>query len=77
MPPVALVNLLDLSRRPKTCPTGRCLPYTDPLLAPSHGTALLEWHLPDGKVVRLLEGNYLCPRCRNKTLRFFRAGFWD
>lgn len=74
---IELVNLLDLSRRPKTCPTGRYLPYTDPLLAPSQAATLLEWRLPDGTVLRLLEGNYLCPRCRNKTLRFSRAGFWD
>lgn len=70
---VVQVNLLGKTRRCPTCGTTRVTPYDDPSLSISRGSHVVaEWNMQEqlGRVLRLTDGKYKCPRCRRPTLLF-------
>jgi hypothetical protein len=74
----APVNVMDMAAGAHGCASNDLTRYDDPSLAPARpGPAVTYWRLPDGRVMTIYEGGYVCPRCGRPTLRFTRAGNWD
>ena len=76
------INLLGNAVRCPSCSRDALKTYDDPSLAGSAGEKVVfGWTLPGDdshrRSVRLTDGTYLCPTCRQPTLTFSDEGFWD
>lgn len=62
------------------CDSPDIVPYDSPELQPTPGTGrVADWNEEEriGRVVRLNDGPYLCPKCGESGLTFRLVGFFD
>jgi len=73
------VNLLGDAVKCPSCSRDALKTYDDPSLAGRAGEKVVfGWALPGGgRSLQLTDGTYVCPTCRQPTLVFSDAGFWD
>lgn len=77
---VVQVNLLAKTEECPMCKSLDLIPYDDPRLRKSPGTrTVAEWNLQErvGRRLVLTDANYLCPKCKEMSLRFTESGCWD
>ena len=77
-----VLNYLDETAMCEAC-RGEVRFYDHPSLRgpmPTEGRSsdpVFSWNLDDGRKFLLPGGLYVCPKCRQKTLRFESQGNWD
>lgn len=72
-----------LAKRPycPDCRSARALiPYDDPALNDGSETrTVFDWQVDErlGRVLKLTDANYRCPRCGKMSMKFEDVGCWD
>ena len=78
---MVVMNLLAADQLCPTCKSAAIVPYDDPRLSNSPGQVMVAgWNLQKqlGRQVKLNNGNYHCPKCRQTSLHFRDTGLrWD
>ena len=78
---VVQVNLLSKQKRCPKCKSTKVIPYDDLTLSDGTGKhEVTSWNVKNrlGRVLKLTDGNYTCPKCGQMTLHFENSGlFWD
>ena len=71
---IVQINLKDKSSICTNCGETAAVPYNNPELIGTIGKEIIEASFDNV----LTDGTYLCPKCRNKSLKFISSGlFWD
>lgn len=76
---VVLLNILSGQKNPPSCPNGQAIAYVSAELAPVRFKQIIAmWRAPGREeAYSITDGAYLCPRCENVSMRFFKRGHWD
>jgi hypothetical protein len=77
---LVLVNLMAEKLESPACPGQAPVLYTDRQMVQNPGTkTIASWNLPEPKneQIKLIDGDYLCPRCGQFQLHFRQSGKWD
>lgn len=78
---IRVTNMYDMPLTCLECGDGEVTPYDDPSLVGEPGAeSVFEWNTNGrlGRDLKLTDGTYLCPACRNFTLRFSEGSIcWD